>query len=73
MEENTHQDILAPKPEPTGERSDIFLWANNLVPIKEELKIDLFLFSKYLIKASIDVRPDKQPFSFWRCTNGASL
>lgn len=29
-------------PEPT----DVFLWANNVVPIIEELKIDLFLFNK---------------------------
>lgn len=28
------------------EESDIFLWANNLVPIKESLKIELFLFNK---------------------------
>ncbi len=62
MEENTHQDILAPKPEPTGERSDIFLWANNLVPIKEELKIDLFLFSKTFVvyKTKLDKKLRKQ-------------
>lgn len=28
------------------EDTDVFLWANNLVPIREELKIDLFLFNK---------------------------
>ena len=28
------------------QESDIFLWANNLVQIKEELKIDLFLINK---------------------------
>jgi hypothetical protein len=28
------------------QESDVFLWANNLVSIKEELKIDLFLFNK---------------------------
>ncbi len=28
------------------EHTDVFLWANNLVPVKEELEIDLFLFNK---------------------------
>lgn len=30
-------------------RSDIFLWANNLVSIKEELHMELFLFSKNFV------------------------
>lgn len=28
------------------EVSDVFLWANNLVPVKEDLKIEIFLFNK---------------------------
>ncbi len=47
------------------QRSDIFLWANNLVPIKEELEIDLFLFNKnyvvYRTKVSKDLVRSYQP------------
>lgn len=47
------------------ERSDVFLWANNLVPIKEELDIDLFLFNKnyvvYRTKVSKDLVRSYQP------------
>lgn len=41
-------DILAAQTSSTEdyEPSDVFLWANNLVPIKEDLKIELFLFNK---------------------------
>ncbi len=46
-------------------RSDVFLWANNLVPIKEELEIDLFLFNKnyvcYRTKVSKDLVRSYQP------------
>lgn len=49
MQENTTTDILEPKKDTGTERSDIFLWANNIVPIKEELKIDVFLFSKNFV------------------------
>ena len=31
------------------EATDVFLWANNLVPVREEVKIDLFLFNKNLV------------------------
>ncbi len=48
-----------------SERPDIFLWANNLVPIKEELDIDLFLFNKnyvvYRTKVSKDLVRSYQP------------
>lgn len=40
---------VAPIPEPHAEdyqESDIFLWANNLVQVKEELRIELYLFNK---------------------------
>lgn len=51
--------------EKSTERSDIFLWANNLVPIKEELDIDMFLFNKnyvvYRTKVSKDLVRSFQP------------
>ena len=51
--------------EPSTERTDVFLWANNLVPIKEELDIDLFLFNKnyvvYRTKVSKDLVRSFQP------------
>ena len=51
--------------EVNSERSDVFLWANNLVPIKEELDIDLFLFNKnyvvYRTKVSKDLVRSYQP------------
>lgn len=43
------EDILAPEPIENKERSDIFLWANNLVSIKEELQMEVFLFSKNFV------------------------
>lgn len=47
------------------DRSDVFLWANNLVPIKEELDIDLFLFNKnyvvYRTKVSKELIQSYQP------------
>ncbi len=49
----------------TNDRGDVFLWANNLVPIKEELKIDLFLFNKnyvvYRTKVSKELTRSYQP------------
>jgi hypothetical protein len=36
----------APQDEEEYQESDIFLWANNLVQVKEELRIELFLFNK---------------------------
>jgi hypothetical protein len=39
-------DILAMEHDEDYEESDIFLWSNNLVQIKEELRIELFLFNK---------------------------
>ena len=63
MDEETVKAIAdAPK---DTERTDIFLWANNLVPIKEELEIDLFLFNKnfvvYRTKVSKDLVKSYQP------------
>lgn len=35
--------------DPNYTETDVFLWANNLVPIKEELEIELFLFNKNMV------------------------
>lgn len=47
------------------ETSDVFLWANNLVPIKEELRIEIFLFNKnyvvYKTNVSKDLRKTLEP------------
>lgn len=47
-DENTEAvtDILALEKSDTYEETDVFAWANNLVQIKEELHIELFLFNK---------------------------
>jgi hypothetical protein len=64
VEEPTTEEANTPAPEPY-EQSDVFLWANNLVPIKEELSIELFLFNKnYVVyKASVskDLRKSLEP------------
>jgi hypothetical protein len=53
------------KDHPSQPESDVFLWANNLVPIKEELKIELFLFNKngvvYRPSVSKDLSRQMQP------------
>lgn len=46
MDEPEKQLVQGPEPEETYEESDIFLWANNLVQVKEELQIELFLFNR---------------------------
>lgn len=47
------------------ERSDVFLWANNLPQIKEELNFELFLFNKnyvvYKVSVSKDLRRTLEP------------
>ncbi|USN95622.1 MAG: DUF4868 domain-containing protein [Candidatus Nomurabacteria bacterium] len=46
---DTQQSLKSNKEKETkagGEETDVFAWANNLVQIKEELTIELFLFSK---------------------------
>ncbi len=50
-EQVTHKapDILASEHDDDYVESDIFLWANNLIQIKEELKIELFLINKNLV------------------------
>ena len=47
MEENNNKndDANIPAPEAYNE-TDIFLWANNLVQYKDELKFDLYFISK---------------------------
>lgn len=63
-EEKKPDDILEPA-EPAYEPADVFLWANNLVQIKEDLKIEMFLFNKnYVVyKASVsnDLRKTLEP------------
>lgn len=50
MEENTtNTDILAPSKEDEAPETDVFLWANNLVQIKEELHIEMFFFNKHYV------------------------
>ncbi len=50
MEDNTtNTDILAPSKEDEAPDTDVFLWANNLVQIKEELHIELFFFNKHYV------------------------
>ena len=44
MEESA--DNTTAKPDVTYEEADVFLWTNQLVQIKEELNIELFLFNK---------------------------
>lgn len=44
-DEKLESSAEAPKAD-NYEVSDVFLWANNLVPIKEDLKIEIFLFNK---------------------------
>ncbi len=39
------------------EQSDIFLWANNLVQIKEDLNIEVFLFNKNYVVYKTQVSP----------------
>lgn len=58
MEEKIDNDQQV-SPE-TNQETDVFAWANNIVQIKEELDIDLFLFSKnyvvYRAQVSKDLR-----------------
>lgn len=46
MEENKTTPSTAVAQDDDYQETDIFLWANNLVQIKEELKIELFLINK---------------------------
>lgn len=46
MEENKTPEVTASEHSDDYQETDIFLWANNLVQLKEELKIELFLINK---------------------------
>ncbi len=46
MDEQLPSDILAEPKDVNYQETDVFAWANNLVQIKEELTIELFLFSR---------------------------
>jgi hypothetical protein len=65
MDEQKPPEETAQTPQEQYEASDVFLWANNLVQIKEELIIELFLFNKnYVVyKASVskDLRKTLEP------------
>lgn len=68
QEQTTDQlqpEVISETEEATYEPADVFLWANNLVPIKEELHIELFLFNKNFVvyKASVskDLRKTLEP------------
>lgn len=46
MEETVQQENIAQKPKAEVPESDVFLWANNLVQIKEEVEFECFFFNK---------------------------
>jgi hypothetical protein len=46
MEETTAAPVAPVQTDDDYQESDVFLWANNLVQIKEELNIELFFFNK---------------------------
>ena len=46
MEEDKTTTVAPSEHADDYQETDIFLWANNLVQIKEELKLDLFLINK---------------------------
>lgn len=62
MDENTKPII---EQQEDYQATDIFLWTNNMVQIKEELDIELFLFNKnyvvYKTKLSKDLRAQLEP------------
>ncbi len=59
------EDILAPAKEDNYAESDVFAWANNLVPLLEGLSIELFLVNKnyvlYRTSISKDLTRQLQP------------
>lgn len=61
------EDILQPNKQAIEnyKETDVFAWANNTVPHKEELKIDLFLVNKnyvpYKVKAATQLRKKLEP------------
>lgn len=46
QEQQPETDAVVPAKNDSYQETDIFAWANNLVQIKEELQIELFLFNK---------------------------
>lgn len=65
MDEDTKQAEPESQNAESYEPADVFLWANNLVPVKEELKIEIFLFNKnyvvYKTNVSKELRKTLEP------------
>ncbi len=58
MEDQKIDDILSKQAESNYQETDVFAWANNLVQIKEELNIELFLFSKNFVVYKTQLNKD---------------
>lgn len=58
MEDQKIDDILNKQAESNYQETDVFAWANNLVQIKEELNIELFLFSKNFVVYKTQLNKD---------------
>lgn len=65
MDQDTIAHAAPAAEQDTYQETDIFLWANNLVQIKEELEIELFLFNKnyvlYKTYVSKDLKRQLEP------------
>lgn len=58
MKDQKTEDILAEPENKNYQETDVFAWANNLVQIKEELSIELFLFSKNYVVYRMQLSKD---------------
>jgi hypothetical protein len=58
LEDQKIDDILNKQAESNYQETDVFAWANNLVQIKEELNIELFLFSKNFVVYKTQLNKD---------------
>jgi Kiwa KwaB-like protein len=65
MDQDKEPETEAESTEQIHEVTDVFLWANNLVPIKEDLHIEIFLFNKnyvvYKTNVSKELRKTLEP------------
>jgi hypothetical protein len=65
LEDHASTDDQKPVQEEAYEPADVFLWANNLVQVKEDLHIEIFLFNKnyvvYKTNVSKDLRKTLEP------------
>lgn len=55
MEETVSPQDILQKTEDTTPDSDVFLWANNLVQIKEEIQFEFFFFNKNYVLYKVNV------------------